>query len=203
MTLERKFSPMLMSTPMVQAALADKKTQTRQPLKVMPRLSYDLDWLGEFLKSDRPRLLERCPYGNLGDVIWVRETFHYITDATTGEFISYGYKADKTWKGAVWKPAIHMPKKACRLFLEIVEIKMERLQDISYQDAANEGVEELGNGWKNYLTIKGKKLPEDWNNTYTSFQSLWESIYGGKKWVANPWVWVVIFKRINKPNNFK
>ena len=103
----------------------------------------------------------------------------------------YGYK---------WTPAIHMPKVACRIFLEIISIRVERLEDISHDDSISEGIERMPIElwWKNYLNhpLPGVSNPRE------SFISLWKSINGNDSWESNPWVWVIEFKRIEKPENF-
>lgn len=91
------------------------------------------------------------------------------------------YKADyPNLKIPKWKPGIHMPKEACRIFLKVTEVKVESLQDISQEDAKAEGV-----------------LRVD------LFRDLWKSINGPESWESNPWVWVISFERIKKPENFK
>jgi hypothetical protein len=149
-----------------------------------------------------------CPYGKPGDIIWVREAFSENPDGT------FDYKADFpfTKPAGGWKPNMHMPKRACRTFLEIVSVHAERLHDITEEDAIGEGIQPI------YKTIGvrfGKSAygkPIHFRN-YTkkgeikltaieSFKSLWESINGDGSWQANPWVWVVRFKKVEKPINF-
>jgi hypothetical protein len=102
----------------------------------------------------------------------------------------------KIWPS--WKPSIFMPKAACRIFLEITDVKVERLQDISEEDAINEGVELLPNNrYKYYLSEYF-----DCINAVHSFQTLWKSINGAESWEANPFVWAIEFKQITKPENF-
>lgn len=102
-------------------------------------------------------------------------------------------------------PSIHMPKEACRIFLRVKSVRVERLQDISHEDSLSEGIIEYNDGtFKNYFTKKGLResdgveclLPNG------SFQSLWSSINGIESWKANPWVWVIEFERIEKPEGF-
>lgn len=101
-----------------------------------------------------------------------------------------------------WTPAIHMPKEACRIWLEITDIKVERLKDISEQDAIAEGIERMGNKFKNYLkTPKIISKLETQDTAYYSFLSLWESINGVGSSELNPWVWVITFKKVVKPCN--
>lgn len=100
-----------------------------------------------------------------------------------------------------------MPKAACRLFLEITNIRVERLQDISEDDAIREGIKSeifTPNSEKCYYFYPCNDLRDD---SYidlpkTSFYSLWQSINGPESWDENPWVWVIEFKRVNKPENF-
>jgi hypothetical protein len=163
-----------------------------------------------------------CPYGKPGDRLWVRETFtHY---RGFGEEIKADapliYKADKDvcdqypcmLDGEIvyvnqredWKPSIHMPRAASRLLLEITDIRVERLQDISEEDAIAEGVERLpgvmSDSYKHYsahLRYSKEELKECCPYTSSaraSFCSLWESINGRESLLQNPWVWVVIFK---------
>lgn len=163
-----KFIPILFSTPMVQAILDERKTQTRRIVKE------------QILGIARPGE-HKCPYGQPGDVLWVRETFQtwrlgYIHKATWSTELPENIK---------WKPGIHMPKEACRLFLEVVSIRIERLKDISEQDAISEGI-----------------IHKSMNHPCVEFQHLWESINGEDSWESNPWVWVIEFKRIDRPKDF-
>lgn len=206
-----KFIQILFSTPMVQAINEDRKTMTRRVVKHQP--PNDFEYLGTDTDraSGEPIFYAcwegdkyhnvKCPYGRVGDVLWVRETFRSIEQETGGE--RYEYKAtEKINLSDKWKPSLFMPKAACRTFLQIINIRVERLQDISHQDAIAEGVErQVPNKFKNYLGknyCEGIKL----NFPTESFQTLWQSINGKDSWEANPFVWVVEFKRIEKPENF-
>jgi hypothetical protein len=152
-----------------------------------------------------------CPYGRPGDRLWVRETFmgplieeggDYPNGYWSPEFCEY--RADggaaPEWldvdgeRHQGWKPSIHMPRWASRITLEITDVRVERLQDISEADAKAEGVEPLRGGyWRHYqpgwtqhqLSAKG------------SFATLWDSINGPGSWEANPWVWAIEFRRVN------
>lgn len=107
------------------------------------------------------------------------------------------YKADldsAEAKSMKWRPSIHMPRWASRITLDVVDVRVERLQDISEEDAKAEGCEEITPGfYRNYLSTDGATF----YSAAMSFQSLWESINGPDSWDANPWVWVVTFKKIN------
>lgn len=216
-----KFHPILFSTPMVQAILEDGKTETRRVVKPQPKLHFRKDKQvdiyertpGNWEVKDRlsacafSRLdVIKCPYGKAGDVLWVRETFSKEAEHINPD--GFLYKADTPeWLTTVdgkWKPAIHMPKEACRLFLEITEIGIERLTDISENDAINEGVKVIHQEGQALKVYQNYLLKEKLGTTnpIRSFRTLWESINGKDSWNENPFVWVVKFKRIDKPSNF-
>jgi hypothetical protein len=214
--------PILFSTPMVQAIMEGRKTQTRRVVKPQPH-SYGEEiidsgipwykgkgqWHNRFVVSDNPTRYEiasthDCPYGKVGDILWVRETWQ------TGA-LGWIYRASWNSKlpdGVKWKPSIFMPREACRLFLRIKSIRVERLQDISEDDAKSEGIqfhfEELFQEFRyrdyDKNLQKGYGNPSvdypTWREAKSSFQSLWVSINGQDSWDANPWVWVVEFERV-------
>lgn len=212
-----KFIPILFSTAMVQAIIDGRKNQTRRLLKKQPdsekhtHISKGVVLDGKnrevFMfctgKSSEVESIF-CPYGQPGDVLWVRESFSPLGDKPwTSANVSYKTAAvDSSDKGWNWKPSIHMPKKACRLFLQIKTIRVERLNDISESDAIAEGVKDAGffEGLYNYYSYLDNififKTAKD------SFHSLWYKINGPTSWVKNPWVWVIEFERIEKPDNF-
>ena len=219
-----KTQPILLNTEMVQAEQAGKKTQTRRTkgldaINVVPemwRFTGFNDKGQACFESDEIRGAKiTCPYGQKGDALWVRETWNdYVNDIPLGYILykadmpvhwdakdtEHGEDVDLKSEDFKWKPSIHMPRSACRTILEIVNIRVEQVHDISESDAESEGVYREWDGthyWhKNYLT---KKLfqghPTD--RASTSFFTLWESINGkrGMGWEHNPWVWVVEFKR--------
>jgi hypothetical protein len=204
----QKEIPILYSTPMVQSLMKDLKTITRrtrglEQFNIKPN-AWKFTHRGDDLWSAKPinhssywEVEFKCPYGKKGDLLWVRETFCHDE-----EF--YYYKAnfdtsDQCHLTGSWKPSIHMPKKACRTWLKITDIKIQRLKDISEEDAKAEGVEYgtdiLGDhGYKCYLLNLFV-----FSKATTSFQTLWESINGSDSWNLNPWVWVITFKRVEKP----
>ena len=169
-----------------------------------------------------------CPYGEVGDVIWVRERFvqsivydefgniqrdelgetlktflYYATEGQTE--IDWIDEDGNNGAPIPWKPNMHMPKAACRLFLEITSIRVERLHDISEADAMCEGVEKHHHGWKKYTPhnpsgfgVTGVCM----TTAYASFETLWTSISGPESWEANPYVWVIKFKKVEKPVDF-
>lgn len=204
-----KYTPILFSTPMVQAILEGKKTITRRIIKtdanVIQWMPIVLNGYGGF--CDEHGKPVKCKY-NLGDVLWVRETFGELYDTCDHDelpgcpqerwSLGYVYKADgyqhtpaKQAFFTGFKPSIHMPKEACRLFLKISDIRVERLQDITGEDALNEGV-----------TVKSM-WPTAIGDAYIEFENLWKSINGDGSWDSNPWVWVIEFEQIGKPENFK
>jgi hypothetical protein len=202
-----KEHPILFSTPMVQAILEGRKTQTRRVVKVeMPENVTAIDRYnktGQFTLWENRKIVKQigeCPYGQPGDRIWVRETWAKPLE-------DYAFKADhptsilKQLRKGLWKPSIHMPKTAARIWLEIEEVKVERLQDISEEDAIDEGIHVKywgGDKTQPYAyrpTVPSEELVTDYDRTpEESFQKLWQSINGGESWEANPWVWVVKFK---------
>jgi hypothetical protein len=196
--------PIIFSTDMVRAILDGRKTQTRRVIKPQPT-DCGLVWRtacgGDFAawEDDGVTLDEgcqrKCPYGQPGDLLWVRETWaknevYPIRDREAGDYI---YKADlakdgRTKYAATWKPSIHMPKWAARLFLEITDIRVERVQDISEEDAEKEGAEEM---FVNPLNLGDKR-----KSFIFGFTCLWDSINAkrGYSWDNNPWVWVIGFR---------
>ena len=208
--MNNQFKPILFSTPMVQAILDGRKTQTRRVCKHQfwsHSELVDVNTNKIFQKVDRN---VSCPYGKVGDVLWVREKFRALVDCESGKFHSFSYYADmpeafhKQFPHK-WKPSIHMPKAACRLFLEITNVRVERLQDIGRQDALSEGIQDLVEledtpQELQYYQFKfgGERFP----SAVKAFAGLWSSINGADSWNANPWVWVIEFKRIEKPVNF-
>ena len=217
-----KERPILFSGPMVRAILSGAKTQTRRAVKAdryrhQPQcqgpanpssgnLVYRLDdkW-GPSAWDDSDFVLDPiavCPYGQPGDRLWVRETFdispeptgweghHWLTYVADGdrievdcaEFYMGRLKPGKRY------PSIHMPRWASRIMLEITGVRVERLQDISIDDVIAEGIEPVKNG---------PHANQYWREeTGAKFVDLWESINGPDSWAANPWVWVIEFKRI-------
>lgn len=213
-----KFIPILFSTPMVQAINEGRKTMTRRVMKPQPDengVSYmknpPIPWVETNKNPWKPwlydteegeRIATLCPYGQIGDVLWVRET---VSRFSMGNFFAYKADNDPDDKNTKWLPSIFMPKAACRTFLEITNIRVERLNDISEEDSIAEGVVDYQDGtFKNYFKQKGFTDDDgvECLSDKASFISLWSSINGIDSWQANPFVWVVEFKRIPKPNNF-
>jgi hypothetical protein len=217
-----KERPILFSAPMVRALLADTKTQTRRVVKLPhenPLGRWEvLPWGGpnggrtrdgqtvpfqNVIGHSRTGEIIGCPYGQPGDRLWVRETFRKI-DGQTRPWIETDYRATYTHGDRLgdslgvkmpWTPAIHMPRAASRITLEVTGVRVERLQDISEADAKAEGAcaaEPCDHARRSCADI-GCSGPQDYRGGY---RALWESINGPGSWAANPWVWVVEFTRI-------
>lgn len=204
-----KERPILFSAPMVRAILEGRKTVTRRVVNQdciqSERLPIETaSGLFHFWCSGE----HACPYGRPGERLWVREAWAADAqlDAIAPRELSQGepirYPADGATRQTgcsmitvgKTRPSIHMPRWACRILLEITDVRVERLQDISEDQAKAEGVR---------LYTDHAELGEWWHvngiDTYSadprrSFELLWSSV--GGDWVANPWVWVVEFKRV-------
>lgn len=244
-----KERPILFSAPMVRAILEGRKTVTRRPVKPQPEVRM-VDMIGPMLTFKNKRgghwlypnakeqIIEDCPYGQIGERLWVRETWYcdhfevqkgpYLQPADMhdldhsredGELVYAAdgltpYEQDQP----VWKPSIHMPRWACRILLEITDVRVERLQDISDDQAKAEGCFFTdygqqcfhgGTGWKDVGDCPAKVGHQQrngwaWDKTTSheqclftprfAFANLWNAT--GGDWDANPWVWVVEFKRV-------
>lgn len=227
-----KTRPILFSTPMIKAIMNGSKTQTRRIIKSKEELiSYEgcLDdssfwkepFLGRHLWQTKDGEFSKKPKYEEGDIIWVRETFceMYNTEnhpelegnPTEKWSMGFGYKADgePEYMFDKWKPSIFMPKEACRNFLKTTKVRVERVQNISEEDAIAEGVQAITAhndssrilGYHDYTVD-----PKDGFNTFftakESFESLWISINGQESWDENPFVFVYDFHRTIKPKDF-
>ena len=211
-----KERPILFSTPMVRAILEGRKTVTRRALK-MPHGFWETSATGELVP-----IPANCPYGKPGDQMWVRETWYcdhfevmrgpYLKpdDLDIGEALDDGtlvYAADGLTpyeqEQPTWKPSIHMPRWACRILLEITDVRVERLQDGEGETAFEsryiaEGINRIHQGDGDYAfhPFKSEPGPGNWTDPFDAWRELWVSINGAESWNANPWVWVVEFKRV-------
>lgn len=207
-----KERPILLNTPMVQAILSGQKTQTRRIVNKAPTteinhrlIALDNGWNWQVDQQGIVPTMHReihnpmvCPFGQIGDRLWVRETFRlYDLDECPHADFPCGcprngtplYKASHDCgDGEKWKPSIHMPRSACRLILEITNIRIERLNDITSEDAKAEGFD--------YSTHPSAIQMGYAIGAKTNFRVTWEQIYGHNEWNKNPWVWVVEFKVI-------
>ena len=213
--------PILFSTEMVQAILEGRKTQTRRITKPQPEegiITTAFDFKKGFYASkikieENPDRFEITklfkPKYQTGDILWVRETWQTTWNENKKSWDTI-YKADGGYwiddDGIMkWKPSIYMPKKRARIFLEVSNVRIERLRDISEDDAIAEGVESFNHGYggspvgvwyKDYIYGKFNLKPN------FSFKSLWKKINGEDSWNTNPWVWVYEFKVVEKPKDF-
>ncbi|WP_445454087.1 hypothetical protein [Flavobacterium sp. 25HG05S-40] len=214
-----KTKPILFSTPMVQAILNGTKTQTRRVLKPQPKetpngLYFDAPGCklsnGNLRYSGIHTPWNDKPYGQVGDVLWVREKFRILRHCDTKEIAGYEFIAgheefykvrENQMPKVKWKPSIHMPKEACRLFLQIKSIRVERLNDITETDAIAEGIERINpEGMMAFRSYAVKHDTEVF--PIVSFHTLWQKINGPTSWVKNSFVWVIEFEQIEKPKDF-
>ena len=181
-----KESPILFNGDMVRAILAGQKTQTRRIIKGRPS------------KTQQDALF--CPYGHPSDRLWVKETFAYAQDGTVVYRASMvGSPWDAITRRAItWRPSIHMPRWASRITLEITDVRVERVQDISEADAWAEGIEVLDGQFADAdICATAKKYGLMFENANCIYAHLWDTLYAarGLGWGVNPWVWVITFKR--------
>lgn len=215
--------PILFSNPMVRAILNGEKTVTRRPVvSLVGRRRAGIRYAGKISELSHnvmvpsawafrnskgrwhetvPDILPYCPFGVPGDRLWVRETWAPNVpgcDAQGG----YSYRADHfcfDGDGSVrikWHPAIHMPRAASRLTLEITDIAVERVQDITDKDAWNEGIDALDGFFDDAdLCATAQKHGLMVEDAVTTFVHMWDATYAarGLGWADNPWVWVVRF----------
>lgn len=217
-----KERPILFTGEMVRAILSGEKTQTRRIVKPQPVSVEEIRkevGIGYSLFTDhfapdvfrisgpvavvleksglKPGYRWKCFFGQVGDRLWVRETFMgWYREGVFSHVAAYkadGYQAEQDER---WTPSIHMPRSASRINLEITNIKVERLNDISEQDAKDEGIvggliSRTGSaGWGS-----NEGMPDIYKSKW-KFAELWESINGVGSWDENPWVWVIEFKRV-------
>ncbi|MGS7425518.1 morphogenetic protein [Klebsiella pneumoniae] len=208
---------MIFNAEMVRALLDGRKTQTRRPVKFPvhdKNLGCELagnELAGELSAGN----YLNSAFGKPGDRIWVRETFQgplfnyeqmdeYLEDSSKfekPEFCQYaadgGHRpeyqdADDNLRHG-WRPSIHMPRWASRILLEITGVRVDRLNSIHDVDAMREGIQNLTTCSHSDFGIPGVVNAQ---HPVRAFQLLWESIYGADSWRANPWVWVIEFKRV-------
>lgn len=191
-----KESPIIFSSKMVKAILEGRKTLTRRVIKPQPE-PHEQGWVWSkcegMLVSNTgqtylSKILSKCPYGQPGDRLWVKETFR-----TTEIYETLYYKADEPWnegKEWSWNSSRYMPRWASRITLEITNIRVERLQEISLTDVILEGFIPSS---ETYQATEGnqKQTILDWGRFWDSL-----SIKRGFGWDINPWVWVIEFKKL-------
>jgi hypothetical protein len=188
--------PILFNTAMVEAILDGRKTVTRRPVKYNHMLGDPARWKKLPDVSITGELSGYCPYGNVGDHLWVRETFRLVKQDggyqrwRDKKIYKAGNKDLVEWK---WKPAIHMPRWVSRIDLEITSIHIEKLHDIDFPGMFAEGFLPCSETWN---ATEGNR-----KQTRVDFANEWDYIYDKNhtvKWNRNPWVWVIEFKRIYK-----
>lgn len=214
------FKPILFSTPMVQAILEGRKTQTRRIAKQQAIRDLESGYVFDDKHNEifdlhnwkDPFISRFCKY-KIGDILWVRETWQHTKCLNINfEDENYGfvYKADgQPWDDYeewTWKPSIFMPKDACRIFLKITKIRIERLEDITKEDAIAEGIEK----WEQMCQTRYKSYVDPmvgfWDDgshlqtggvhpAIASYRSLWAKINGFDNLNSNPWVFVYEFER--------
>lgn len=234
--------PILFSAPMVLALLAGSKTQTRRVVKAQPPETHG--WAGwvtsSTVKADegkaawdggmgsaRPQHLVRCPYGKPGDLLWVRESFRLCAEADTtpprdtDEAYRIWYEADAPHQPGAGKPrrAFHMPRWASRLTLRITDVRVQRLQEISREDAIAEGATSKPDDGPFHRTRSpiwsmdwpATKPAEGWGHVSMgspqyAFANYVNRIHGGPRWNLKPtnawnenhWVWAISFEVIRQ-----
>ncbi|MFW3863117.1 hypothetical protein [Klebsiella pneumoniae] len=189
---------MIFNAEMVRALLDGRKTQTRRPIKWKQTRFTEVGEREDGSKWPWSEDAEHacdfwhpCPFGAVGDRIWVRETWAdtgasapdlKLYRANYPEHVPSIYENVPPAKEIRWTPSIHMPRTASRILLEITDVRVERLRSMSQDDARAEGV----------IAASGPM------EAGLAFRELWDSIYGEESWKANPWVWVIKFKRIEE-----
>lgn len=217
--VKQKERPILFGLPMVQAILDSRKTMTRRVVKLHKKARWGTEYDGQVIFDDGSAFGHemavdemRCPYGAVGDRIWVRENWSvpsiYDKQKPSDMDADYAgvvrYKANGYQSGKL-RPSLFMPRWASRILLEITNVRVERLRDISEQDAIAEGigfdVVDQALFFKNYMS-NSHFADDDFCNmddpeaAKKSYFSLWESINGRESLEANPFVWVIEFKRV-------
>jgi len=203
-----KERPIIFRAEMVRAILAGRKTQMRRIVKPLHMATVD---------AEQFPILAMCPYGSPGDRLWVRETcraeaiddeglcgVRYVAD---GQFmpIANTREASDRWVQLYWYrgmegatvPPIHMPRWASRITLEITDVRVERLQDISEDDCLAEGIAQVVREKLPGIQQCGEYDTID-VDPVAEYRDLWESINGPESWAANPWVWVIGFKKLEQ-----
>lgn len=203
-----KETGLMFKAPLVRAIFSGQKTQTRRIVKPQPAPHQGMVnaaycgkrhlWLrdGRCEESD-PAYEWRCPMGQPGDRLWVRETWRGVVNIAPPGHYEYAvaryvpdreqcrrleYAATQERDGEPWRPSMHMPRWASRITLEIIRVRVERLQQITDADSLAEGVDRTNTSIPGYARER--------------FKTIWEST--GGDWAANPWVWVIDFKRIER-----
>lgn len=208
--------PILFNGAMVRAILDGSKTQTRRPVKVQPgdvlwgSNGLEWSWLSN-TDGGTPADFVRCPFGVPGDRLWVRETWAPDPRAPGVPCVAVHRATDEVALNAAlaapdrWHPSIHMPRWASRITLEVTDVRVERVQDITEEDAQAEGARRfdsvhdtnpygLGPRWSMETPTSTAQCM---GTARMAFANLWERINGTGGWSANPWVWAISFRRVD------
>lgn len=193
--------PIILSAPMIPPTLDGRKTMTRRIVKPQPGHMQDSEpegycWVLSLDGHTELNPKRDCPYGKPGDRLWVRETWRIGTHNDCACYEPCGrcvvgkpmYAADFAGEASEWgpwRPSIHMPRWASRITLEITDVRIERLQDITNDDACQEGID----------IQEALSIPAS-NGAIAVFSELWESLHGPGSWDRNDWVRVISFKRV-------
>ena len=195
-----KIKPILFSAPMVRAIVDGKKSMTRRAVKPTIVNRFIVDNTGNLLgstdwESDAYPTIDDAPY-HPGDILWVRETWTLMTPTMNEGPDFYLYKADvppgaekSNWFNS-WRPSIFMPREAARIWLRVTDVRCERVQEITEEDATREGC-------FSDTPFSGQY---QWS-ARDNFVELWDSLNAkrGYPWGSNPWVWAISFERCDKP----
>lgn len=201
--------PIIFSGPMVRAILDGRKTQTRRMIKpgsvrenIASEAAEDLELKGwETFRGRDDALNAAKPAFGVGDLLWVREAIapRYFDDGKPAYRADWTPGAAEVAKEPRWTPSIHMPRWASRITLNVTGVKVERLQDISEDDAIAEGIAPNPVQVGTWIDYPEGSSAAGWINPRGSFRSLWESIHKPGSWEANPWVAAISFERIANP----
>lgn len=197
-----KAVPMIFNTEMVKALIDGRKTVTRRPIQPTPSVEEDFSDDGYskvIIYKGRELMPFQCPYGSVGDLIYVRETFRLYSN--TDECGCYDhcscppngtplYFATHDDGESKWKPSIHMPRSISRLTLKVSDVRIEQIQDITDEQAIDEGI-------SSHPSLPAWLSPVGYHTTpIYAYEELWNSLYSN--WEENPYVWVIEFEVIRK-----
>lgn len=199
-----KVVPMIFNTDMVKALMAGDKRVTRRPVKI----DYERGMNGPVVRGRNGEvsvlsfapIAGLCPFGNFGDLIYVRETFrlfNHSDECGCSDYCSCPPSGTPVYfatcggdSESKWKPSIHMPRTASRLTLKVTDVRIERVQDITEEQAIKEGINK-------HHQLPALKSPIGYHTSPVyAFEELWNSIYGN--WEENPYVWVIEFEVIHQ-----
>lgn len=199
-----KVVPMIFNTDMVKALMAGDKRVTRRPVKIDYERGMNVPVVrgrnGEVSVLSFAPIAGLCPFVNFGDLIYVRETFrlfNHSDECGCSDYCSCPPSGTPVYfancggdSESKWKPSIHMPRAASRLTLKVTDVRVERVQDITEEQAIKEGINK-------HHQLPAFKSPIGYHTSPVyAFEELWNSIYGN--WEENPYVWVIEFEVIHQ-----